>query len=198
MLGSWGDNELSPECLDGAQKYLKGIRCRTTLSNMLKRMVLVFPLITLLMLPQYLHRAFGMVCAGVFTFLLSNSIDFYSFGTLKDFETPYVVKIHNAHELSAIQECFYFQHPNNSVPIDNQRYRMLSFPISINSMVHGFAGYFHATLYKHVNISKELALTNNCDTCRYSSRYLLGRNVFLVSFVYSVKGQCMSAFFHLF
>jgi len=22
-LGSWGDNELSPECLDGAQRYLK-------------------------------------------------------------------------------------------------------------------------------------------------------------------------------
>lgn len=25
LLGSFGDNELSPECLDGAQKYLKGI-----------------------------------------------------------------------------------------------------------------------------------------------------------------------------
>ena len=23
MLGSWGDNELSPECLDGAQDYLQ-------------------------------------------------------------------------------------------------------------------------------------------------------------------------------
>ena len=22
LLGSWGDNELSPECLDGAQSYL--------------------------------------------------------------------------------------------------------------------------------------------------------------------------------
>ena len=26
LLGSFGDNELSPECLDGAQKFLKGIR----------------------------------------------------------------------------------------------------------------------------------------------------------------------------
>jgi len=24
LLGSFGDNELSPECLDGAQRYLKG------------------------------------------------------------------------------------------------------------------------------------------------------------------------------
>jgi hypothetical protein len=26
LLGSFGDNELSPECLDGAQKFLKGER----------------------------------------------------------------------------------------------------------------------------------------------------------------------------
>jgi protein arginine N-methyltransferase 5 len=25
LLGSFGDNELSPECLDGAQRYLKGL-----------------------------------------------------------------------------------------------------------------------------------------------------------------------------
>ena len=24
LLGSFGDNELSPECLDGAQRFLKG------------------------------------------------------------------------------------------------------------------------------------------------------------------------------
>ena len=24
LLGSFGDNELSPECLDGVQKFLKG------------------------------------------------------------------------------------------------------------------------------------------------------------------------------
>ena len=24
LLGSFGDNDLSPECLDGAQRYLKG------------------------------------------------------------------------------------------------------------------------------------------------------------------------------
>jgi len=26
LLGSFGDNELSPECLDGAQRYLKGLK----------------------------------------------------------------------------------------------------------------------------------------------------------------------------
>jgi hypothetical protein len=33
MLGSFGDNELSPECLDGAQKFLKGARERCYLVN---------------------------------------------------------------------------------------------------------------------------------------------------------------------
>lgn len=26
LLGSFGDNELSPECIDGVQKFLKGIK----------------------------------------------------------------------------------------------------------------------------------------------------------------------------
>lgn len=26
LLGSFGDNELSPECLDGVQKFLKGLQ----------------------------------------------------------------------------------------------------------------------------------------------------------------------------
>jgi protein arginine N-methyltransferase 5 len=35
LLGSFGDNELSPECLDGAQRYLKG-RKRIILIHILK------------------------------------------------------------------------------------------------------------------------------------------------------------------
>lgn len=32
LLGSFGDNELSPECLDGAQKFLKGKTQRIQIS----------------------------------------------------------------------------------------------------------------------------------------------------------------------
>lgn len=32
LLGSFGDNELSPECLDGAQRHLKGKRIITPLN----------------------------------------------------------------------------------------------------------------------------------------------------------------------
>lgn len=34
LLGSFGDNELSPECLDGASRFLKGwIRCHRLIST---------------------------------------------------------------------------------------------------------------------------------------------------------------------
>ena len=45
LLGSFGDNELSPECLDGAQRYLKGseeYRFFEFESNMFQRMESVF------------------------------------------------------------------------------------------------------------------------------------------------------------
>lgn len=35
LLGSFGDNELSPECLDGAQKFLKGILLLLSLLGLL-------------------------------------------------------------------------------------------------------------------------------------------------------------------
>lgn len=34
LLGSFGDNELSPECLDGAQRYLKGQNNPSSISSM--------------------------------------------------------------------------------------------------------------------------------------------------------------------
>jgi hypothetical protein len=35
LLGSFGDNELSPECLDGAQKFLKGLYLKIILYGLL-------------------------------------------------------------------------------------------------------------------------------------------------------------------
>jgi protein arginine N-methyltransferase 5 len=35
LLGSFGDNELSPECLDGAQKFLKGLYLTIILHSLL-------------------------------------------------------------------------------------------------------------------------------------------------------------------
>lgn len=36
LLGSFGDNELSPECLDGAQKFLKGNMLKILFKTLMK------------------------------------------------------------------------------------------------------------------------------------------------------------------
>eukprot|EP00003_Mantamonas_plastica_P002952 TRINITY_DN1235_c2_g1_i1.p1 TRINITY_DN1235_c2_g1~~TRINITY_DN1235_c2_g1_i1.p1 ORF type:complete len:703 (-),score=243.77 TRINITY_DN1235_c2_g1_i1:16-2124(-) len=121
LLGSWGDNELSPECLDGAQSFLKeegiSIPCDYT---------------------SYL--------APLNSSKLFNEVK--SFNDPKMFETPFVVKLHNIDLLAEPQQCFYFEHPNNDEVIDNTRYTLLEFDIESPSLLCGFGGYFESVLYR--------------------------------------------------
>ena len=126
LLGSFGDNELSPECLDGAQKFLAddgiSIPCECI---------------------SYL--------APITSSKLHNEVKAYA--DLTHFETPYVVKMHNVHQLAESQRCFTFVTPNREEPIDNKRYHHMKFEIKQNATVHGLAGFFDAVLYKDVHIS---------------------------------------------
>lgn len=129
------------------------------------------------------------------------------------FEMPYVVRLHNFHQLSAPQPCFTFSHPNRggfphdspltgwvraylsgffscypgsalsrlpilffalALPsclellapchphnssltdpmIDNNRYCTLEFPVEVNTVLHGFAGYFETVLYQDITLSE--------------------------------------------
>nr|WJH19585.1 Protein arginine N-methyltransferase 5 [Euglena gracilis] len=138
LLGSFGDNELSPECLDGAQRFLKpdgiSIPCSST---------------------SYL--------APVMSAKLWNEV-----AVRKDpgaFETSYVVRIHAGVTIAEPQACFTFEHPNPEHPVffgappcnaplpDNTRSRTLRFVATRNAMIHGFAGYFEAQLYGDVTLS---------------------------------------------
>lgn len=121
LLGSFGDNELSPECLDGAQSFLKrdtgiSIPCDST---------------------SYI--------TPITSSKLWNEVA--KFKELKHLETPYVVKMHNYAALGDVQECFRFVHPNWSKRIDNRRFVKLTFKARFNATIHGFAGYFHSNLY---------------------------------------------------
>jgi protein arginine N-methyltransferase 5 len=126
LLGSFGDNELSPECLDGAQKFLAedglSIPCEYT---------------------SYL--------APITSSKLHNEVKAY--GDLAHLETPYVVKMHNVHQLAQSQPFFTFVHPNRDDPIDNRRYHHVTFQMQHNVTIHGLAGFFDAVLYKDVHIS---------------------------------------------
>ncbi|KAL5074258.1 hypothetical protein RYX36_013242 [Vicia faba] len=132
LLGSFGDNELSPECLDGAQRFLKpgGISIPSSYTSFIQ--------------PVTASKLYNDVKAHK---------------DISHFETAYVVKIHNAARLAPCQPVFTFTHPK---PADdresNQRYKKLHFTIpndTGSAMVHGFAGYFDATLYKDVHLGIE-------------------------------------------
>ncbi|KAF6156699.1 hypothetical protein GIB67_024025, partial [Kingdonia uniflora] len=138
LLGSFGDNELSPECLDGAQRFLKdnGISIPSSYTSFLQ--------------PVTASKLYN---------------DVKSHNDLVQFETAYVVKLHSVAKLSPSQPVFTFSHPEHSTKKSNQRYKKLRFEIPSDTgsaMVHGFAGYFDATLYKdvHLGIEPSIATPN--------------------------------------
>uniref|UniRef100_A0A3P8X235 Protein arginine N-methyltransferase 5 n=1 Tax=Cynoglossus semilaevis TaxID=244447 RepID=A0A3P8X235_CYNSE len=129
LLGSFGDNELSPECLDGAQHFLKdgGVSIPSSYTSFLA--------------PLSSSKLYNEVRG-------CRERD-------KDpechFETPYVVRLHNFHQLAEPKACFTFKHPTDDM--NNNRYQCLRFSAGCNSVLHGFAGYFEATLFKDVTLS---------------------------------------------
>jgi len=131
LLGSFGDNELSPECLDGAQKFLKddGISIPSSYTSFLS--------------PIQSSKLYNEVrsCA-------ERDKPYHA-----SFEMSYVVHFRNRMELSPPQALFTFVHPNKETPIDNSRSEILTFPIECDAMLHGFAGYFETVLYKDVMLS---------------------------------------------
>ena len=150
LLGSWGDNELSPECLDGAQRFLKpdGISIPYDYTSYL---------------------------SPVTSSKLWNEVAAQGADTLKQYETAYVVKMHNHKMLAPAKALFKFEHPNPEAPIgsavsanptegtapngkpDNSRYSSLTFTSDCDATLHGFGGYFIARLYKDIDISIEPA-----------------------------------------
>jgi protein arginine N-methyltransferase 5 len=120
LLGSFGDNELSPECLDGATRFLK-----SAFEYFYKRILLII-----------LVSADGMSIPSSYTAHLaplSSSKLYNEARTAKDLkssETPYVVMFQAVNILSGdgggssgkcgckIQECWEFEHPRRDAVLD--------------------------------------------------------------------------------
>ncbi|XP_005101573.1 protein arginine N-methyltransferase 5 [Aplysia californica] len=132
LLGSFGDNELSPECLDGAQKYLKddGISIPEKYTSFLA--------------PLQSSKLYNEV---------RSSKAERGKPPEAPFEMPYVVRLHNCSVLDTPKPVFTFTHPNREEAIDNCRYASLDFTVQQDALVHGFAGYFDTNLYKDVMLS---------------------------------------------
>ncbi|CAH8605652.1 unnamed protein product [Dicrocoelium dendriticum] len=130
LLGSFGDNELSPECLDGAQPHLKddGISIPCSYTSYLA--------------PLHSLKFYGET---------KRSRDQSGFSS--PHETPYVVGLTNYQLLADPQETFTFRHPKADLDEPNSRYVTHHFQIEQDSVVHGLAGYFEATLFNDITLS---------------------------------------------
>ncbi|VDB88421.1 unnamed protein product [Peniophora sp. CBMAI 1063] len=148
LLGSFGDNELSPECLDGAMRFLKagGISIPASYTAYLS--------------PISSSKLYNEVKAGK--------------DPQKSAETPYVVMFQAINVLSGeddgagrcgptVQECWEFEHPRrdavlgeDGLPLTNShnaRAASLTFHIPHAGTMHGLAGYFESVLYGPVGLS---------------------------------------------
>lgn len=135
LLGSFGDNELSPECLDGAQNVLKdnGICIPSSYTSY------VSPLQS-----QTLY-------SNMKTFKCPPSMD----NQHENAEQIFVVNMRNVYIIAPAQPLFTFDHPKSDLNKTNNRYKTLTFDIKQDCILHGFAGYFSAVLYKDIQISIE-------------------------------------------
>ncbi|SBT79544.1 protein arginine N-methyltransferase 5, putative [Plasmodium malariae] len=133
LLGSFGDNELFPECLDGIQKYLK----KDGVSIPKNCLSYVEPI----------------SCSSLYHKICHNSFSGNN-------EMFYVVNLYSYCKISEEQpkECFYFEIPNKDIKKDNthnNRYKNINFKIKLDSYLHGFLCYFKSQLYDDVYISIE-------------------------------------------
>lgn len=124
LLGSFGDNELSPECLDGAQRFIRpgGVS-----------------------VPQsYESFVAPVTAAKLYDAAAAN-------GDVKSLETPYVVKFSKVHHIAEPKSVWEFVHPNHDDVIDNERYARCAWSReeigSTSVTLHGFSAYFDALLY---------------------------------------------------
>ncbi|GBP55496.1 Protein arginine N-methyltransferase 5 [Eumeta japonica] len=146
--GSWGDNELSPECLDGAAGLLRpggiSIPCAYT------------SYVTPVSSARLWAAAKGIAGATG----IQNSD--------KNLETIWVVFMQNKYDIADVQPVFTFNHPsegikdsegeivrdNKGLPMtDNRRSATLTWEAKQNSVLHGFGGYFDCTLYGEHTLS---------------------------------------------
>ena len=124
LLGSWGDNELSPECLDGAQKCLKpgGIS---------------------------IPKDYTSFLSPISSFKMWNAAR----NIPKGLNTPFVVKMDKYHVLDEPKPVFRFEHPKLDKSDDNTRFGIITFRMSESALVHGFSGTFESTLFGDTNLS---------------------------------------------
>ncbi|VVC91823.1 unnamed protein product [Leptidea sinapis] len=147
LLGSWADNELSPECLDGA-------------SNLLKPGGISIPC-------QY--RSFVTPISSPRLWIAAKMASTGDVRTKeKNLEKLWVVFMRNKHDIADCKPVFTFEHPakplkNNdgedmfdhrgSPMTDNRRDVTITWDVKQDNVMHGFGGYFDCQLFGNETLS---------------------------------------------
>jgi protein arginine N-methyltransferase 5 len=132
LLGSFGDNELSPECLDGAVRFLKRERMRDPPYSP----SLIFASANGISIPS----SYTAHIAPLSSTKLFNEVRGHE--DLKKSETPYVVMFNAINILGGeggdgntgprIQECWEFAHPAKNVVLNERGGKIKKFPSALN------------------------------------------------------------------
>lgn len=133
LLGSFSDNELSPECIDGTWRFAT----EQTLSIPQSYSSYLAPIQSFRM-HQELHKSR----------FYTNEVDVY--------DQLHVVRLSNYYHISEPKELFRFTHYDLSKePVEkaNERQVTLRFHAKVDTVCNGFAGYFTANLFGSVEIS---------------------------------------------
>lgn len=132
LLGSFGDNELSPECLYSTEHNLHpgSISIPSKYTSYLQPITC----------PILHQNAFN---------LFSHDLSQPNF---KGLETPFVVYLRRFLPLDEPKACWSFHHPswlqNNPDSSRSERYSAVEFESQVSSNLHGFAGYFDTNLFE--------------------------------------------------
>ncbi|EDO05673.1 PRMT5 arginine-N-methyltransferase family protein [Babesia bovis T2Bo] len=149
LLGSFGDNELAPECLDGVQHaFYKA-----------------FPNHHVTFMPySFISYAEPIYAPKVWSTIKQMQVE-------KHFQQPYIVALNKICKITdGPKPCFKFAHPNEYVTKwkqeddtfpgmpqgnndHNNRYMCMTYKANLNCFIHGFAGYFECMLYNDIKIS---------------------------------------------
>lgn len=133
LLGSLADNELSPECIDGAARFAGP---------------------ETICIPQEYSSYVAPICS----FKLRYEVEQEKHRTQRPaYDQIYVSKLSNYYMISKPQRLFTFEHVklDEKILIDrtNEKYQKLSFWSDADTVCHGFAGYFHSKLFDTETIS---------------------------------------------
>lgn len=180
LLGSFADNELSPECLDGVQHLLNPVHGISIPASYTAHLT---PVAAPKLHADILHTmtSNNPTAAEVPYVVMFNAIDHLStaqpvkdssskpsspatYATVHQMSTPPPTAGVPTPPEPVIGTTWSFQHPNPALPsalsvedglsnAHNARHSTLIFPIPNRSTCHGLAGYFESVLYAGVELS---------------------------------------------